>query len=271
MKILLTNDDGIDAISLTILAEELINLGFTNIIVVAPKIGVSGVGRMLKMSKDDGIITSHKRLISNHIIEYHGVTGSPALSVAHALFEILIDLPDVCISGINKGENIGRAMQFSGTIGAAMEAAAQQVPAFSLSLENPFKDSWSELVNENGEYKQKVRIAAKQFALYMHNYLEVHGSFKKLSGHVININYPSTVAKDTPKVYAPQSKFHHYAWERAVKRDFTKPYLLPYKRAEHVQYFEPQSDIYQLMVNRNITFTALSTRFENENPEKLNI
>ena len=61
--------------------------------------------------------------------------GTPAQAVQHALLEIVSQKPDLVVSGINYGENIATGITISGTVGAAMEAAAAGIPAMAVSLE----------------------------------------------------------------------------------------------------------------------------------------
>ena len=65
----------------------------------------------------------------------HAVGGSPAQAVLHGLLEIMPVQPDLVVSGINYGENVGSGITVSGTVGAAMEGASQGVPSLAVSLE----------------------------------------------------------------------------------------------------------------------------------------
>lgn len=117
MRILVTNDDGIDSDGLHVLARRLTDLG--DVVVVAPDREYSGFGAALgtlhllqpevHRSKIDGVD------------EAWAVTGPPALCVYFARFGIFGDF-DVVVSGINPGVNTGRAVYHSGTVGAALTA-----------------------------------------------------------------------------------------------------------------------------------------------------
>jgi 5'-nucleotidase len=65
----------------------------------------------------------------------YAVGGTPAQAVLHAVLEILPAKPDLVVSGINYGENVGVGITISGTVGAALEAAALGIPALAASLE----------------------------------------------------------------------------------------------------------------------------------------
>jgi len=65
----------------------------------------------------------------------HAVGGTPAQAVLHAVLEILPRKPDLVVSGINYGENVGSGVTVSGTVGAALDAAGLGIPALAVSLE----------------------------------------------------------------------------------------------------------------------------------------
>ena len=131
-QILLTNDDGIQSPGLWAAAEALSALGFVH--VVAPRDQFSGAGRSLP-STSDGIITEQQVMIHGKGWTVYSVGGTPAQAVLHGILEILPGRPDLVVSGINYGENMGIAITVSGTVGAALEAAAQGIPALAVSLE----------------------------------------------------------------------------------------------------------------------------------------
>src|SRR5512139_2704864 len=131
-QILLTNDDGIQSPGLWAAAEALSELGFVH--VVAPRDQFSGAGRSLP-STSDGILTEQQVLIHGKAWTVYSVGGTPAQAVLHGILEIMPSRPDLVVSGINYGENLGTGITVSGTVGAALEAAAMGIPALAISLE----------------------------------------------------------------------------------------------------------------------------------------
>jgi 5'-nucleotidase len=130
MRILITNDDGVN--SSGIVAAKNAVLGLGDIDVVAPATQQSGIGHALTLFEPIRVTSSNLRDGS----EAHSVSGTPTDSVIIGIYEIMNEKPDLVISGINIGENLGMAeLTTSGTIGAAMEAAAHGVPALSVSLQ----------------------------------------------------------------------------------------------------------------------------------------
>ncbi len=129
--ILVTNDDGIDSPGLKAAVEAVFPLG--NIIVLAPNIQQTATGRGLFGDKDL-TLQSAEFIVKDVNVEAYHCNCSPALIVRHGLRTILRDaMPDLLISGINYGENLGINITSSGTIGAALEGASFGVPGIAIS------------------------------------------------------------------------------------------------------------------------------------------
>jgi len=124
--ILLSNDDGIDAPGLHALEETLRALPGFRVTVVAPSDQHSASSHSLTL-------TSPLRILERGEDRY-AVTGTPTDSVLVALEKILRDdMPDVVLSGINHGPNMGEDVLYSGTVAAAMEGTMFGVPSYALS------------------------------------------------------------------------------------------------------------------------------------------
>jgi 5'-nucleotidase len=122
--ILLTNDDGYQAEGLRVLAKTL--EGFATVSIVAPSREQSGTAQSL---------TLRTPIVCHEIGEAHwAVDGTPADCVIVAIHKLLKVKPDMVISGINFGANLGENIYYSGTVGAAREAALHHVPAMAVSL-----------------------------------------------------------------------------------------------------------------------------------------
>ncbi len=130
MRILITNDDGVNSSGIIAAKKAVEDLG--SIDVVAPATQQSGIGHALTLFEPI-------RVTSTNLLDgsqAYSVSGTPTDSVLVGIFEINSKKPDLVISGINVGENLGMSeLTTSGTIGAAMEAAAQDIPALSVSLQ----------------------------------------------------------------------------------------------------------------------------------------
>jgi 5'-nucleotidase len=128
IKILLTNDDGIDAHGLHALFLAL--KGFGEITVVAPSIERSAVGHAITLS-DPLRVDYHEK--DGSFFGY-AVNGTPADCVKIACGAILSSMPDMVISGINLGPNTGINTIYSGTVSAATEGSILGIPSFAVSL-----------------------------------------------------------------------------------------------------------------------------------------
>jgi 5'-nucleotidase len=123
--ILLTNDDGIEAKGLKILEESL--QGLAHIVVVAPNQERSAVSHGL---------TLHAPLNLEEIKpDRYMLNGTPADCVIMALHQLFVQKPDLVISGINHGANLGDNIMYSGTVAAAREAACHEIPSIAISQE----------------------------------------------------------------------------------------------------------------------------------------
>lgn len=128
MRILITNDDGVN--SSGIMAAKKAVEGLGPIDVVAPATQQSGIGHALTLFEPIRVTSTN--LIDGS--EAHSVSGTPTDAVLVGIFEVASQRPELIISGINIGENLGMSeLTTSGTIGAAMEAAAQDIPALAVS------------------------------------------------------------------------------------------------------------------------------------------
>src|SRR3984957_18978396 len=122
--ILLTNDDGYQACGLPAPADILRD--FAGVSIVAPSNEQSGAAQSL---------TLRQPIVCNKIAEREwAIDGTPADCVIVALHKLLPEKPDLVIAGINHGANLGENVYYSGTVGAAREAALHHIPAVAISL-----------------------------------------------------------------------------------------------------------------------------------------
>lgn len=143
MRILITNDDGINAPGLRVMEEIAHEIAGPEgeVWTVAPAFEQSGVGHCISYTHPTMLIQLAERRFA--------AEGSPADCVLAGLHQVLKDArPDLVLSGVNRGNNSAENVLYSGTIGAAMEAALQGLPAIALSqyygpennaLDNPFE------------------------------------------------------------------------------------------------------------------------------------
>ncbi len=128
MKILISNDDGINSSGILAAKKAVEELG--DVIVVAPSSQQSGIGRALTLFEP--LRLSSVEL--NDGSKGFSVSGTPTDAITLGIFELIDEKPDLVISGINIGENLGKGeLTTSGTIGAAMEAASFGIPSIAIS------------------------------------------------------------------------------------------------------------------------------------------
>lgn len=124
MYILLSNDDGYFAPGLNILAEHISKIA--DIVVVAPERNRSGASNSLTLDRPLSVRVAHNG--------FYYVNGTPTDCVHLAVTGLLDKLPDMIISGINDGANMGDDTIYSGTVAAAMEGFLLGIPSFAISM-----------------------------------------------------------------------------------------------------------------------------------------
>ena len=140
MKILVTNDDGIDAPGLWILAEELRKVG--EVVIVAPHEEQSGVGSSISLHR---AIRVKKLEPGVEGTEAYAVEGTPADSVIIALNSLFPGGIGMVVSGINRGPNIGHDVFVSGTVGAAMQGYLRGIPSLAISINTYERSNFGEV------------------------------------------------------------------------------------------------------------------------------
>jgi 5'-nucleotidase len=130
MDILLTNDDGIRAVGLRALYAALTKAGH-RVHVAAPMTEQSAVGHSVTLFSPLRVKEVEEAGFSGL-----GISGTPADCVKLALSHLLPKLPDMIVSGINSGANVGVDVLYSGTVSAATEGALAGVPAMAVSVDD---------------------------------------------------------------------------------------------------------------------------------------
>ncbi|MDR3608793.1 MAG: 5'/3'-nucleotidase SurE [Oligoflexia bacterium] len=153
MRILISNDDGVHAPAIRVLARELGKLG--EVWVVAPLEEKSTAGHSLTLHKPLRIM----RLPALGP-RFYGVSGSPADCIYLGIREIMGQMPDLVVSGINRGANLGQDVYYSGTVSAAREACILGIPSMAVSLAIDFaKKPSNSPVDELAHYESAAKLA----------------------------------------------------------------------------------------------------------------
>lgn len=245
-QILLTNDDGIQSKGLWAAAETLSKLGFVH--VVAPREQSSGAGRSMPGSSD-GRIDTRQVFVDGKEWTVHAVGGTPAQTVLHAMLEILPERPQLVVAGINYGENLGSGVTISGTVGAALEAAALGVPAIAISLQTEPHHHYS--LSDEVDFSVAAYYAAYFGRLLLNRRLPPDVD-------VLKIEVPCDVTPDTPWVITRLSRMRYFEPVRPERSDWNVPGRVGYQIAPHIEQDDPLSDVYAVCVRGWVSVTPLS-------------
>lgn len=148
MQILLSNDDGVQSIGLRKLYKELQRLG--DVTVVAPLSEMSTCGHSLTLHKPLRLVKIDK--------DIYGVSGTPADCINVGMSEVLKKKPDLVVSGVNRGANLGQDIFYSGTVSAAREALLAGIPSYAVSLNVNFHRPPSD---EEANYETASKVTVK--------------------------------------------------------------------------------------------------------------
>lgn len=203
LNILVCNDDGVYARGIEVLAQSLKKIA--DVTVVAPLEEKSTTGHSL---------TLHKPLRLNKLRDgVYGVNGSPADCV-HLGISIVLKgkSPDLIVSGINRGANLGQDVYYSGTVSAAREATMMGIPALAVSLCVDFYHSHQE---EEFHYDSAGTIARDLIKSFFMGKKSIGLPLDTL----LNLNVPDKPLKKIKGLSLAKQGFRHYSKEILKRRD----------------------------------------------------
>jgi 5'-nucleotidase len=246
VQILLTNDDSIHSPGLWAAAEALDPLGYVH--VVAPREQQTSAGHSMPVHSS-GVIEKLNLLVNGREWEVFAVDGSPGQAVNHGIFDVLKGKPDLVVSGINYGENIGAGLTVSGTVGAAMEAATAGIPALAVSMQTTPEYHFSlskEIDFSIAGYFTRI-IAQKMLQKSMPEDVDL-----------IKIDVPVGATRETPWVLTRQSRYRHYFPVPAERKHVSEKGPVGYEIRHDPERTEKDSDIYAVMVEKKVSVTPIS-------------
>ena len=170
-KILLSNDDGIFADGLQALYESLRDIG--DLFVIAPDTEQSAVGHAITLYNPLRV----KEIKGRNGFQGYAVNGTPADCVKLGIKAILNEKPDLVVSGINRGSNLGKNIIYSGTVSVATEGVIMRIPSIAFSITS----------HENPMYEIAADFAAKLVSLVLEKGLP--------EGTLLNVNVPNLPQK----------------------------------------------------------------------------
>lgn len=245
-QILLTNDDSIHSPGLWAAAEALDPLGFVH--VVAPLQQQTSTGHSMPVTSS-GIIEAMTLNVNGRDWPVYAVDGSPGQAVVHGIYDVINCKPDLVVSGINYGENVGAAITISGTVGAAIEAASLEIPALAVSMQTGQEHhlSLSQAVDFSaaGYFTHKFALALLQKQL-------------PFDVDVLKVDVPSDATPETPWVLTRHSRVRYYFPIAAQRESFSDHGPVSYEIRYDPALLEPDSDIHAVLVERKVSVTPIS-------------
>ena len=244
--LLITNDDGVRSPGLRAAAEAVADLG--DLLVVAPATRQSSMSRAFVTGPAAGTVERVPVEVAGRMVDFHAVTGSPAMAVTHAMLELADRLPSLCISGINYGENVGGGLGVSGTIGAALQAQVFGVPGLASSLQVDVADWHS--------HAEKDWTTAAYFTRRLARQLLSEGFPDEVS--VVNLNVPRNATRATELRRTVQSRVPYYVQSVPGSRVLSEPVRLTTTISVEGHHVEPGSDVHALVVDEVVSVTPLT-------------
>lgn len=245
--ILLTNDDGVHSPGLHAAVEALADIG--DLLIMAPSTQQTGAGRGYLVESDKTIYQTEILINSVSQRAYHA-TVSPAQAVALAVLELAQRPIDLCVSGINYGENIGSGVTISGTVGAALEAACYNIPALAASFETPHE--------YHLQHSREINFAVSAHFTRLFAQKILAGGLPP-GVDLLKIDVPASATPTTPwrvtrisrqRYY--QSKVEDYDPQTGQPKKFSY-----YVNVDHAA-LEPESDIYVFAVEKQVAVVPMS-------------
>jgi len=204
MRILLTNDDGINAPGLNVL-ERIARQFSDDVWICAPAEEQSGAGHSLTLNRPVRL--------REHAPRRFSVTGTPTDSVTMALRKVLPGAPDLILSGVNRGANLGDDVTYSGTVSAAMEGTLAGIRSIALSQVYSREDAGADV-----SFSAAEQWAAKVIAPLLETPF--------VPRTLVNVNFPALPAGDVQGIRVVRQGFHDYA--RGTLVEAVDPRGFPY-------------------------------------------
>ena len=245
-QILLTNDDSIHSPGLWAAAEALDELGFVH--VVAPRNQQTSTGHSMPIHSS-GIIEEMTLNVNGKDWQVFSVDASPGQSVLHGVYDVIGEKPDIVVSGINYGENIGAGLTTSGTIGAALEAASLGIPALAMSLQTDKEHHFS--------LSQDIDFSPAGYFTHLFAKILLSKGLP-FDVDIIKVDIPQDATPETEWALTRQSRQRYYVPMPAKRETMSKPGLIGYGIRYNAEELEKDSDVYALLVEKKVSVTPIS-------------
>ncbi len=245
-RIFVTNDDGIHSPGLKAAAAAVLPLG--EVVVVAPSRQGTSMGRCLRGEKTAALQEIDFQVDGVTLPAFH-LDSSPAMAVKHGLDVLCSERPpDLILAGINYGENLGVHITHSGTVGAALQGAAWQVPAIAASLQTEFQYHFN--------YGELDWSAATHFTgLFAQMFL--HGKMPA-DVDVLKIDVPASATPETEWRLTRLARQPYYTSRIDLPRTDSKIGDATLRIEIDREILEPDSDVQAVAIDGVVSVTPLS-------------
>ena len=245
--ILVVNDDGLESAGFKAAVRAAGKCG--EVLAIAPARQQTAMGRAYPRYPDLGIIEERKLDLGDCVINAYAVHSSPAHAVCYGALEIARRKPDLVVSGINHGANLGTSVTGSGTVGACLEAACEGMPSIALSLETGA--DW--IMEADREPEMRYAEAAGYF--WINRTLE-QGMPEGCD--ILNVNVPAGPVDPEEYRITFLEKQSYYVLRKPPDRDRSKPYTIEFEIEIDTDTLSPGSDIHTVCVEHVISVTPLT-------------
>jgi len=243
MRILISNDDGIHSVGLKALAAELCKEH--EVYIIAPDRERSAAGHSLTLHKP---LRVEEVNIGVGVAKAWETTGTPGDCVKIGISAILEKKPDIILSGINYGPNLGADVLYSGTVSAALEGAVLGFPSIAVSLFG------------NGDFfEQDFIYPAKFIAKFVHSVAEIN--FPKKT--ILNVNIPCVPEEDIAGVQVTRLGTRMYT-DMYEKRIDPRGKTYYWMAGEFIRTEEPEGTDIMAIKNNKISITPVTFQVTNK-------
>jgi 5'-nucleotidase len=213
LTILLSNDDGYDAPGLEVLYRTFSSVA--RVIVAAPRQDQSGVGHGITYREPILV----ERIKKRDEAEWYAVSGKPATCVRLALEGLLSEKPDLVITGINRGENLGVVSFYSGTVAAAREAAINGIPALAVSQKAAGDAHYEDSAIFTRRLVERLRTAKQLIpGLLLNVNIPAHYA-KQIKGVLVTRQSVTPTAQSFERHVSPEGQTYFWSIYRPLEQD----------------------------------------------------
>ena len=244
--ILVVNDDGIEAPGFAAAVRAARRFG--EVLAVAPARQQTAMGRGYPRYPDLGVIEERNLFIGNDVIRAYAVHSSPAHAAAYGAMEIADRKPDLLVSGINHGANLGVSITGSGTLGACFEAVSEGIPSVALSMETG-ADS---IMTASGQLDFQYAEEAGAFWIG-----KVLAEGMPGDCEILNVNVPDCPVKPEQYRMTVLDRQNYYELRVPGARNWAEPFTMDFEiRYDEDRLYE-EGDIRAVCLDRMISVTPL--------------